>query len=268
MESISVIIPNYNRSALLRRAVESVLNQTVEVKEIIICDDGSTDDSKEIIHSLNNPKISWLDCGRNGRPAIPRNAGIRKSIGEWLAFLDNDDQWLPSKIQSQLEKLKTSGRKAACTNAVSQTSEIKNTIYSSFEKSIVTNEDLIKSNYVICSSAMVHRSVLDSSGGFPEDETLKALEDYALWLKISCYTDFDYIQEPLVLYNDEASESIRSQSESTYRQRKKVYSYLTTWADNTLPQSVFANNFWSALSEAETILKRGLFSRLWHKYIS
>lgn len=84
------------------KAVTSALNQSYSVHEILICDDGSTDNSKELISNLNNPKIKWIDSGKNGRPAIPRNIGIKNAEGNWIAFLDNDDEWLPYKLEKQV----------------------------------------------------------------------------------------------------------------------------------------------------------------------
>ncbi|NBQ48494.1 MAG: glycosyltransferase family 2 protein, partial [Sphingobacteriia bacterium] len=88
---ISVIIPNYNRAAFLKQAIESVLAQTYPVLEILICDDGSQDESRSVVQAFADHRIQWLDCGRNGRPAIPRNKGVQRAKGQWLAFLDNDD---------------------------------------------------------------------------------------------------------------------------------------------------------------------------------
>src|ERR1700739_3316319 len=103
MDKVSVIIPTYNRQNTLLRAVKSVLQQTYTVHEILICDDGSDDDSKKIITELKSEKIKWLDCGKNGMPSIPRNKGIQYSTGDWIAFLDSDDEWLPNKTETQLK---------------------------------------------------------------------------------------------------------------------------------------------------------------------
>ena len=78
--NISVIIPTYNRgNSTLTKAIESALNQTYMPFEILVCDDGSSDNTYDVIKSLNNPKIKYIDCGRNGRPSVPRNIGIKRS---------------------------------------------------------------------------------------------------------------------------------------------------------------------------------------------
>jgi len=91
-ETVSVVIANYNRSDMLVKAIQSALEQTYSVLEILVCDDGSTDDSREKVKALNNEKVQWIDSGKNGRPAIPRNIGLSKSKGDWIAILDNDDE--------------------------------------------------------------------------------------------------------------------------------------------------------------------------------
>ena len=82
MSKVSVIIPTYNRQKTLHRAISSVLNQTYPIHELIICDDGSTDDSKLLVEQFKDQRIKWLDCGRNGMPSIPRNKGIHLASGE------------------------------------------------------------------------------------------------------------------------------------------------------------------------------------------
>ena len=91
--SVSVIIPTWNRAHTLPRAIESVLSQSLPILEVLICDDGSTDGTAEAVMAMarQDPRIRWLPGERGGRPAIPRNRGIRESRGEWLAFLDSDD---------------------------------------------------------------------------------------------------------------------------------------------------------------------------------
>ncbi len=115
--SISVIIPNFNRSELLKKAITSILNQSYSVLEILVCDDGSTDNSKEIVEQFNLQMIKWVDCGKNGRPAIPRNIGIKKAKGNYVAFLDNDDEWLPTKIEEQVKLIIEKKALIICTNA-------------------------------------------------------------------------------------------------------------------------------------------------------
>lgn len=102
MTKISVIIPTWNRAETLGKAISSALNQTFPPFEIVVCGvDGSPD--QEIFNLINDPRMRWIEGGRDGLASIPRNRGIKASRGEWLAFLDSDDEWLPDKLEKQLE---------------------------------------------------------------------------------------------------------------------------------------------------------------------
>ena len=116
---ISVIIPTFNRAnSYLLRAINSVLSQSYKPLEILICDDGSTDNTKAIIDSLDSNLVKYLYCGRNKRPSVPRNIGIKKAKGNWIAFLDSDDYWYENKLEVQVKILKKESTiNAICSNA-------------------------------------------------------------------------------------------------------------------------------------------------------
>ena len=99
---ISVVIPTHNRAAILLEAVESVLKQTYQNFEILIVDDGSTDNTKGIVKSVDDQRIFYL-FQENAGPAAARNTGIRKAKGEYVAFLDSDDLWHPRKLEKQMD---------------------------------------------------------------------------------------------------------------------------------------------------------------------
>jgi glycosyltransferase involved in cell wall biosynthesis len=100
---VSVIIPTRNRAHVLRRSIESVLAQTVDSLELIVVDDASDDDTESVVKAINDPKVRYVRCDcHRGAPAA-RNAGIRLARGQYLAFHDSDDEWLPNKLDRQLE---------------------------------------------------------------------------------------------------------------------------------------------------------------------
>lgn len=101
---VSALIPTYNRRTQVTRAIESVLAQSVPVEEIIVVDDGSTDGSAEAIRSCYGSRVA-IYRQENAGVSSARNRGIREAQGEWIAFLDSDDVWLPTKIERQLEAL-------------------------------------------------------------------------------------------------------------------------------------------------------------------
>ena len=238
---ISVVIPTYNRSKLLLQAVESVLEQTYPIEEILICDDGSTDDSKQKIEKLQNPKIRWIDCGRNGAPAIPRNTGIIQSTGDWVAFLDSDDSWLPTKLYEQVKCIQSTSCLAVSTNASRFAGEINMGNYLIYKKDVITLIDLFWRNPVIISSLLVHKPTLLRTELFPVSRQFDSIEDYALNLKVASLTTISFIEKPLVRYFDIPSLTLRGkQGLSFYEQRKRVTGDLLSWVRrNNITFSLF-----------------------------
>ena len=101
--TISVIIPTYNRAHLIGKAVKSVLSQTYQDFEIIVVDDGSTDNTEEIVKSFTDYKIYYICHKHNRGASAARNTGIKASRGEYIAFLDSHDEWLPEKLDKQIK---------------------------------------------------------------------------------------------------------------------------------------------------------------------
>jgi glycosyltransferase involved in cell wall biosynthesis len=226
--TVSVIIPTYNAAGTLVKAIESVLHQTYPVLEILICDDGSTDISEELVKGLDNPKVSWLDCGRNYGPGKPRNMGALAAKGDWLCFLDSDDYWLPEKLEQQLSLLADTGCQLASTNAFVSRGGIR-----TMERLLpslparVSFEELLNDNLIVCSSVMVYREIWLKTKGFPEERILSALEDYACWLQCLMRTEACIVNEPLLVYNDAPTVSIRSNGIQTiWGQRALVFGYV------------------------------------------
>lgn len=246
---ISVVIPNYNRSELLVKAIKSVLQQTFPVLEVIVCDDGSTDNSKDLVAQLNHPKVKWIDCGKNGRPAIPRNIGIKQSKGNWLAFLDNDDEWLPNKLEEQVNCIKAHQLNAVCTNAfdVKLNDPNSSKLLLNYPNSEITFSDLIKENNVICSSMLVAKEVLTDFSFFPEEPEYKAIEDYVLWLRLSTQMKIGYINQPLVKYLNESQTSIRTASSDPYTIFELAFNNLENWlSDKNLKLSAIQRKSYKA----------------------
>jgi len=233
MNDVSVIIPTWNRADTIEKAVRSALDQTIPPLEILVCDDGSTDNTYGIIRSFNDPIVKWIEAPRSGRPAIPRNRGIRKSTGEWLAFLDSDDSWLPDKLEKQLNLAKKMGCRAACSNAHRLVPEKgRQGELLSWKREKITFNDLLDVNLVICSSSLVHSSIFEQALGFPEEPCLTAIEDYSLWLRVVTQTDFAYVKKPLLIYRDAPNNSIRNPDATTvWMQRKLVLSNFLDWSE-------------------------------------
>lgn len=233
METVSVIIPTWNRAHTLERAIASALNQTRLILEILVCDDGSTDSSQEIVSSFSDERVVWLEGNHAGLPAKPRNRGLKAARGEWIAFLDSDDQWEAQKVERQLAALGDTNASAICSNAFRffPGSTAPPALYFA-EKitGLVNLSDLLQTNTLICSSVLFHRSLLSTIEGFPESSEFKAIEDYALWLRIACLQPILYLSDPLVSYCDNPMESVRRDDLSPAKQRLRVRHNLLEWA--------------------------------------
>lgn len=230
--SVSVIIPNFNRAELLEQAIASALAQTLAPKEVLVCDDGSTDNSKGVVAGFRDARVRWLAGEHSGLPAVARNRGIHASCGDWLAFLDNDDTWLPNKLTLQLEAAQASGCQAVCGNAVRVDRDGRNIgLYFTMPDHQLTFKRLLRINEVICSSVLVRRPLVLSVGSFPESPALKSVVDYSLWLRVATVTTFAYQSDTLVNYRDVPSDSIRKGDCNYWEQHRLVLSDLMGWLE-------------------------------------
>ncbi|MCK5742461.1 MAG: glycosyltransferase [Chlorobi bacterium] len=230
---VSVIMPTWNRASIIEDAIRSVLNQTYENLELLICDDGSVDNTHEVIQAIDDERIKWIPAEKNsGKPSIPKNRGIQECKGEWIAFLDSDDQWLPDKLELQINAANNQNLKASCTNARRIVNGIdKGERFIFWNKPAISFSDLFFGNLVINSSAMFHRSLLDIVIGFPEYMTIA--EDYALWLRVATFTDFAYVDYEAVKYYDEPTKSVRKEEVKIQSARKNVFSDYENWVSET-----------------------------------
>ncbi|MDN5940317.1 MAG: glycosyltransferase [Nitrospira sp.] len=221
MARVSVVIPTYNRFPHLCRAVDSVLKQTYRDSEIIVVDDGSTDETPQTFSKLY-PQVNYHYSQHSGLPAVARNVGVRAATGEYVAFLDSDDQWLPEKLAQQIAIMdEQPAAGLVCSNAfvINNDDDRTNNLYLQAHqgKSGRVLEELFEDNFVIASTAIVRRSILDQVGLFAEQRALRAVEDYDLWLRIAIVSEAVFIPHALAVYRDAPSKSVRAnRSESNY----------------------------------------------------
>ena len=193
---ISVIIPSYNRLHTLSRAIESILSQRSPVDEIILVDDGSSDNTSDRVSQLY-PDIRLIQQSNQGVSAA-RNAGIEQSRYDWIAFLDSDDAWLPDKISEvRLAHQQLSEIKLIHSNEIWVRNGIRVNALKKHGKSGGWIFEQCLPLCVISPSAVVmHRSLFNLVGLF--DTSLPACEDYDLWLRICHRYPVHYIEQPLI----------------------------------------------------------------------
>jgi glycosyltransferase involved in cell wall biosynthesis len=204
MANVSVVIATHNRAAQVAEAIESVLAQSVKVREIVVVDDGSTDDTPQQLSRYGSRIRTIYQTGRGASAA--RNHGIRESRGNWIAFLDDDDVWLPQKIERQMrltEENPDLGLVYCSDHAVDEQLRILYTRDALAANRGDVFEQLLVRNFIFTSCVVARRDVIEQAGFM--DASLKFGEDWDLWLRIAARHPVDFIPEPLVLYRQSAS---------------------------------------------------------------
>jgi glycosyltransferase involved in cell wall biosynthesis len=202
--SLDVIIPSFNETSRLFRAVASALAQSVPVQKIIVIDDGSTEDTLRLLRAelLTNSKVHLVELEHSGHPGVARKEGIRLSTADWVAFLDADDVWLFDKIEKQLQCAAETKAEAVYGNAL----KVENGLSEPFQPrervpTLATVKNLLQRNFIVNSSVIVRRSALISSGLYSDSPGVRGTEDYATWLRLATNHKFVGIPDATVEYH-------------------------------------------------------------------
>ena len=228
---VSVIIPVFNRRKLLFRALDSVLAQTYRDYEVIVVDDGSTDNLSADKTKLENLGVRYFLTDNKG-VAAARNFGVSQARGDWIAFLDSDDEWLPSKLECQLNALSNSPKFNICH---SEEIWVRNGRFvNACKHHAKASGDCFARSLELCcispSSVLLRKSLFEELGAF--DERLKACEDYDLWLRLSAREEVLLLDEPLVRkYGGHADQLSRAH---LVMDRFRVYSMLKLLLEESL----------------------------------
>lgn len=202
---ISVVLPTYNRAVEIRKAIESVISQDYQNWELVIVDNHSVDNTDEVIRSFNNKKVKTFKVNNNGSIGKSRNLGIKNSNGDWIAFLDSDDWWYPTKLSDSVKEI------SEATDIIyhdldiyeSRESDTKapSLIKGKVLKSPVLRSLLIGGNVIANSSVMVRKSILERIGYISEDMNINPSVDFNTWLKVASITEkFRYLPKSLGAY--------------------------------------------------------------------
>ncbi len=244
--TVSVVIPTYNRANLVDKSILSVLNQTYDNFELIIVDDGSTDNTADVVNSFNDERIRYILHEKNKGVAAARNTGIKFSIGDLISFLDDDDEWLPEKLEKEINVMKKSEPNVGVVySGLCRIEGNKKTYWPEPEHILregnLSNE-LLKRNFVH-GLILIRRSCFEKVGLYDED--LRAVEDWDLNLRLSRYYKFKFIDEALIMsYRDDdglsrnlslmldCTEKIFKKHSSVFNKHKKavaeIYGYIAS----------------------------------------
>jgi glycosyltransferase involved in cell wall biosynthesis len=198
---VSVVIPTCNRAGLLRRAIASVLRQTYDHLEVIVVDDASTDDTRDVVESFNDRRIRYVRHATNRGGSATRNTGLDAATGQYIAFLDDDDEWVPEKTQKQLDVLRHFDA-VLCASSVDGRSKAKQR-----PKEVIAPRDLRRSPYAVGGTGvLMAKAAIVKDLRF--DEQLPICQDWDLFIRIAQRCDVAYLNEPLLIYNEGNHERI------------------------------------------------------------
>lgn len=201
--TVSIIIPAYNIGNLIRETIDSVLCQTYCDFELIVVDDGSTDNTAQVVNGYDDERIIYHYQPNSGLPAKPRMKGVELARGELIAFLDHDDLWLPKKLEKQLAVMaQDSAIALVSTNAYFLYDDRKSTdlLVQGLTDGYFSAANLFPDNKVVQSTVLMKKEAYYQVGGLKANADLKAVEDYDLWIRTFVKYPCFYLNECLVYY--------------------------------------------------------------------
>jgi glycosyltransferase involved in cell wall biosynthesis len=196
---VSVVLPTYNRSHLLEKSVRSVLDQTFVDLELIVVDDGSTDGTLDVLKQVDDQRLNVVSLPNNVGGAMARNVGIEVSVGEFVAFQDSDDEWVPHKLRRLVGEMDDKSRLGAVFSSYWRYSEGAKELVPDLDGLTVTenlHKLLLSRNIVGTPTAMVRKEKLIAIDGF--DVELPRYQDWDLFLRLSMDNEIGFVREPLV----------------------------------------------------------------------
>ncbi len=238
MSQVSVIIPTYNRVKLLNNSVASVLSQTYRDFELLVIDDCSTDNTSDFLSNIADKRVRCIKNTSNKGITATRNIALSNANGKYIAFLDDDDEWMPDKLEKQINLMENSSKGLGCIytgcNLVDAEDNRFNQTTVPHYRIRILNELLLE-NFIITSSTLIKADCFETVGMF--DESMPFAEDYDMWIRIAQEFEFDFVRSPLVNYrihrnsisfNNNAIiiglERLLTKHEKLFLKNKKAYS--------------------------------------------
>ena len=231
LPSVSVIIPTYNRAHLVGRAIRSVLDQTFQDFELIVIDDGSIDDTEAIVLDFQDPRIHYLRHEVNRGGSAARNTGIRAARGEYVAFLDSDDEWLSEKLELQLNIIETNPHNldnlgVVITGEQAETDWPRISGIPDCHGYVYPQVFQKRTQGQI--TALVRKDVFTKSGLY--DETLPASQDWDMMIRLAAVCEFDIVKEPLYRVHRAPGNHVRTSANGIKAHRIMFLKYAKEFA--------------------------------------
>lgn len=220
---VSIIVTTFNRKDMLKTTIESILNQTFSQFELLIIDNFSNYDFINFIKSFNDSRIKSFQNNNNGIIAVNRNFGIKKSLGKYIAFCDDDDYWDKNKLLHQIKVFQTFDIilvSSLALNFGTDTNFFSKNYGFLYNKTKLDYKSLLNSNPIVLSSTLIKSDILKKVGGFSEDKNLIAVEDYDLYLRIFELGNFILIKKFLIYYRFHAGSVSKSGIDDKVRRHK------------------------------------------------
>lgn len=250
---VSIITPSYNTARFIEATVRSVLAQTYENWEMIIVDDCSTDDTDDVIARFSDPRIRYLKNETNSGAAVSRNRALREAKGKWIAFLDSDDLWEPTKLEKQVGFMKETGCHFSYTKYVEVDDDDRplGTVWTGPQK--ISKLGMYSFNYMGCLTVMYDREYV----GLIQIADLKKRNDYAIWVKVVKKCPAYLLDEVLATYRVRSSGSIMNRSKGPLARLKFNY-YLWRQGENMNPVCAL---FWTGVNLAFGAWKKLVYKK-------
>jgi teichuronic acid biosynthesis glycosyltransferase TuaG len=256
---VTIVTPLYNAEKYIGETIESVINQTYKNWEMLIVDDYSTDDSRDIVNQYKDSRIQLIESKSNfGGPARPRNIGIENSQGEYIAFLDADDVWLPQKLEKQVNFLLDSPNiDIVHTLAYTIDEDSKKIGLFNNQKTVKKLKYFMKKKYILTISNYININTslmrCNFNTRFREDKYLVALEDWCFWIDNVFYGKKEFlIEEELINYRVDVNSISNRKNDVSYK--KIFYLYAVLFNENMISLTRFVLN--TNIGIIKIILKR------------
>jgi glycosyltransferase involved in cell wall biosynthesis len=207
--SLSVVIPVFNRASVLPRAMTSVLRQTIHDLEVVVVDDGSQDETPAVARAQGDSRVRVVRLATNQGVARARNVGVREARGDWIAFLDSDDEWLPMRLERQREWIEEGRSSVLCCRYMRHAPDpIARWAPGPAPHAGHVFRALARGWDPLPSCVIARRAILDAK---PFDESLPALADYEMWLRLAAGgVDFLGLDEALVVKHEDGPDRLSS----------------------------------------------------------